>query len=90
MTNQELLQRFMKISEMNSFPERYEDGAMLSGLPLNDIYQLGFAEAFQECYLVVREFVDYSLVQEVLTNAKVINERCNHGEFRTRCPICRR
>lgn len=71
MTNKELLQRFTDISETNLFPIQFGDGTVLMGLPPNDIYQLGFAAAFQECYLAVREFVDIQIAREVISAHKI-------------------
>lgn len=62
----QLLQRFTEISETNLFPIQFGDGAILTGLPPNDIYQLGFAAAFNECHLAVREFVDQQIVKGIL------------------------
>ncbi len=39
---------------------------MLIGLPPNDIYQLGFFAAFNECHLAVREYVDQMIVKGIL------------------------
>jgi len=66
MTDAELLARFTDISEKNLFPVQFGDGAMLTGLPPNDIYQLGFFAAFNECHLAVREYVDQMIVKGVL------------------------
>ena len=48
-TTAQLQQRFVEISEDNSFPKNFGTGENLIGLPPNDIYQLGFAAAFFEC-----------------------------------------
>lgn len=72
MTDAELLGRFTEISEKNLFPIHFGDGAILTGLPPNDIYQLGFFGAFNECHLAVREFVDQKLVAGIL---KIQKER---------------
>lgn len=66
MTDAELLQRFTDISEKNLFPVQFGDGAMLAGLPPNDIYQLGFFAAYNECHLAVREYVDQMIVKGIL------------------------
>ena len=66
MTDAELLARFTDISEKNLFPVQFGDGAMLIGLPPNDIYQLGFFAAFNECHLAVREYVDQMIVKGIL------------------------
>ncbi len=66
MTDAELLARFTDISEKNLFPVQFGDGVMLIGLPPNDIYQLGFFAAFNECHLAVREYVDQMLVKGIL------------------------
>ena len=34
----------IEVSDLNLFPEKYGDGTILTGLPPNDIYQLGFAD----------------------------------------------
>lgn len=70
MTNKELLQRLTEISETNSFPAQFGDGTVLTGLPPNDIYQLGFAGAFKECHLAVREFVDQQIARDVINQSK--------------------
>lgn len=66
MTNQDLLQRFTEISETNLFLIQFGDGTILTGLPPNDIYQLGFFAAFHECHFAVREYVDQMLVKGLL------------------------
>lgn len=66
MTDAELLARFTDISEKNLFPVQFGDGSMLTGLLPNDIYQLGFFAAFNECHLAVREYVDQMLVKGIL------------------------
>lgn len=66
MTDAELLARFTDISEKNLFPVQFGDGSMLTGLPPNDIYQLGFFAAFNECHLAVREYVDQMIVKGIL------------------------
>ncbi len=66
MTDAALLARFTDISEKNLFPVQFGDGVMLIGLPPNDIYQLGFFAAFNECHLAVREYVDQMLVKGIL------------------------
>lgn len=66
MTDAELLARFTEISETNLFPVQFGDGSMLIGLPPNDIYQLGFSAAFNECYLAVREYRNQMIVKGIL------------------------
>lgn len=70
MTDAELLARFTDISEKNLFPVQFGDGSMLIGLPPNDIYQLGFFAAFNECHLAVREYVDQMIVKGILDQQK--------------------
>ena len=53
----QLQQRFVEISEDNSFPKNFGTGEILQGLPPNDIYQLGFAAAFFECNRAVNQYV---------------------------------
>lgn len=83
MTDAELLVRFTEISEKNLFPIQFGDGAILTGLPPNDIYQLGFFAAFTECHLVVREFVDQKLVAGILKIKKEVSmlEQINMVRF---------
>ncbi len=57
-TTAQLQQRFVEISEDNSFPKNFGTGENLIGLPPNDIYQLGFAAAFFECSRAVNQYVD--------------------------------
>ena len=74
MTDAELLVRFTDISEKNLFPVQFGDGVMLIGLPPNDIYQLGFFAAFNECHLAVREYVDQMLVKGILKQQREARE----------------
>lgn len=74
MTDAELLARFTDISEKNLFPVQFGDGAMLIGLPPNDIYQLGFFAAFNECHLAVREYVDQMIVKGILDQQRKATE----------------
>ena len=57
-TTAQLQQRFVEISEDNSFPKNFGTGENLIGLPPNDIYQLGFAAAFFECNRAVNQYVN--------------------------------
>jgi len=70
-TTAQLQQRFVEISEDNSFPKNFGTGENLIGLPPNDIYQLGFAAAFFECNRAVNQYV----------NAQALRTcECGHSE----------
>lgn len=58
------LERFVEISEDNSFPKNFGTGENLIGLPPNDIYQLGFAAAFFECNRAVNQYVNSQADEE--------------------------
>lgn len=63
-TTAQLQQRFVEISEDNSFPKNFGTGENLIGLPPNDIYQLGFAAAFFECNRAVNQYVNGQAEEE--------------------------
>ena len=68
-TTAQLQQRFVEISEDNSFPKNFGTGENLIGLPPNDIYQLGFAAAFFECNRAVNQYVDAQTTDFMNTHA---------------------
>jgi hypothetical protein len=68
-TTAQLQQRFVEISEDNSFPKNFGTGENLIGLPPNDIYQLGFAAAFFECNRAVNQYVDAQTTDSMNTHA---------------------
>jgi len=82
MTDAELLARFTEISETNLFPVQFGDGSMLIGLPPNDIYQLGFSAAFNECYLAVREYRNQMIVKGIL------DQQREAAKSTAKCPRC--
>jgi len=63
-TTAQLQQRFVEISQDNSFPKNFGTGENLIGLPPNDIYQLGFAAAFCECNRAVNQYVKTQIEEE--------------------------
>lgn len=69
-TTAQLQQRFVEISEDNSFPKNFGTGENLIGLPPNDIYQLGFAAAFFECNRAVNQYVDTQAEGEKLWKSR--------------------
>lgn len=92
MTDAQLLERFTEISETNLFPVQFGDGTILTGLPPNDIYQLGFFAAFNACHLAVREYVDQALVMGILEQKRapltVKCPRCGKSRLEAKFEIC--